>query len=384
MNRLLVLALLGMAACSNDYTFPGGEVEFESADPGDVGTWLSLDTSPDGLEMTMAYYDRVQGALMYAVGTSTASGGWTWTYEKVDGWAGSNGLDPGDRGKYASQRTAPDGTVWLAYADANGGLWVGHRTGGPVWVVEQADSVGGAWASLALDAAGNPVIAHQDPTKGTLRVTRRSDNAWTTEEAFLGQLFNGTDADGNPVLRPAAAGQFADLEISDGGERVAFYDGAWQELVLIEGGEGAWQSSVVDGASATAAGHVENAGAWPQVVVVGGEVRIAYQDVGTQNLRYATRSGTDWKLETVDPTAWRGADTVLFERNGQPAIVYQDGYDTNQILAEKQANGSWKITKLAGDEGAVGFHNEVVAIGGKTWVGSYDFTHHGLVLLALE
>nr|MBA2320534.1 hypothetical protein [Deltaproteobacteria bacterium] len=249
MNRLVPLLLI-LGACKNDYTFPGGEDPFVSADPGDVGTWLSLDVAPDGTRMTMAYYDRSQGALMYAIGTpilaplgsapasTEGDASWIWSYEKVDGWAGSNGLDPGDRGLYASQRTAPDGTVWIAYADANGGLWTAHRTGGPVWVLEAADPVGGAWASLALDAEGQPVIAHQDETKGTLRVTRQVDGGWQSEEAYVGQLFSGTDAEGNAVLRPAGAGKFADLHISDGMERVAFYDTAQQELVLIGGEAG--------------------------------------------------------------------------------------------------------------------------------------------------
>jgi hypothetical protein len=383
MLRSLAPVLL-LAACSNDYTFPGGAGPFESAPPGDIGTWLSLDTTPDGSRMTMAYYDRVAGAVMYAVGSPNTTGGFDWVYEQVDGWAGSNGLDPGDRGKYASQRTAPDGTVWLAYGDANGGLWVAHRTGGPVWVVEQADPAGGQWVSLALDAAGEPVIAHHDPTRGALRVTRHKDSTWSTEEAYVGELFNGTDDEGNAVLRPAAAGQYADIDITDGEERIAFYDAAQLELVLLEGGEGTWQDSIVDGAGASTQGRVDDAGAWPQLRVDGGELAIAYQDVGAQNLRYATRKGAGWTVETVDPTAWRGADTALFGRNGAAAIVYQDGYDTNQILAEKQANGTWKITKLLGDDGAVGFHNEVVEVAGKTWVGSYDFTHHALALTSLE
>jgi hypothetical protein len=383
MIRRLVPLLVALGACKTDYTFPGADAPFESADPGDVGTWLSLDVSPEGERLTMAYYDRVQGALMYAIGVPDGAG-FAWAYEKVDGWAGSNGLDPGDMGVYASQRTAPDGTVWIAYGDADGGLWVAHRTGGPVWELAAADPVGGAWISLDLDAAGNPVVAHQDPTKGALRVTRLLDNQWATEEAYVGQLYNGTDDAGNPVLRPAAAGKYADIDVTDGEERVVFYDAAHLELVLIEGGMGAWQSSIVDGAGATGAGAVADAGAWPQIEVVAGEVRVAYQDVGAQNLRYAVRTADGWARETVDPTTWRGADTVLFEKGGAPAIVYQDGYDTNQILAEKQENGSWKITKLTGDEGAVGFHNEIAVVGGKLWAGSYDFTNHALSLTAVE
>lgn len=388
-------------SCHQDYTFPQADAPFESADPGDVGSWLSFDTDPSGSKLTMAYYDRVAGGLMYAIGTpdgaSTTGGGFTWTYEKVDGWPASNGLDSGDRGKYASQATAPDGTVWIAYQDvALHKLMFAHRTGGPVWETGVADEVGGEWASLALDAGGNPVIAHQDPTTGALRVTRRSGDAWTTEEALVGQPWAGTDADGNPVARPAGAGRFARIETACGAPSgsadapdpctyyLASYDAAWQQLVLLEGHPGAWTKTIVDGAGAPTPGAVPDAGAWPSIRVEDDRLQIAYQDLGAQTLRLATRSAGSWTLETVDPTAWRGSDTEIFALDDQTAIVYFDGYENNQILAVRQANGSWKIAKAAGDDGAVGYHNEVAVVAGEAWLGSYDFTHHTLSLHPAE
>ena len=395
----IVLPVLLAAGCScrNDYTFPEGDPPFVSDDPGDVGSWLSLDTDPSGEQLTMAYYDRAFGGLTYAIGVPQADDTFTWTYEKVDGWSGSNGLDPGDRGKYASQETAPDGTVWVAYQDvARRELMFAHRLGGPVWETGTADATGGEWASLAYDGAGQPVIAHQDADAGTLRITRRTGETWATEEAFVGQPFSGTDADGVAIARPAGGGKYARIHIdcdtaaaspADAAscrEYVAFYDSAQQNLVLLEGGAGAWTTTIVDGAGALASGAAVDAGAWPSIRIDADKVQIAYQDVGDQTLRLATRTGGTWLLETVDATAWRGSDTEVFALADQTAIVYFDGYENNQILAVRQANGSWKITKTAGDDGAVGYHNEIAVVAGRAWLGSYDFTSHGLVLQPAE
>ena len=377
--------LLSACSCRPDYTFPDAETPFVSADPGDVGSWLSMDTTPDGARLTMAYYDRVSEGLVYAIGSPLDDGSWSWTYEKVDGWPASNGLDSGDRGKYASQATAPDGTVWVAYQDAtNETLLVAHRTGGPVWELLSPMVVGGAWISLALDGDGNPVIAHQVVEDGVLRVTRWDGANWISEDVLIGQPFDETTPEGVTVHRDAGAGAYARLAIVGGVEYIASYDSAQQRLVLLEGGRGAWTQTVVDGAGATAPGAVADAGAWPSLWVDGDTLHLAYQALGTQTLRFATRTAGAWSLETVDATPWRGSDTEVFSRGGLPAVVYFDGYENNQILAERQTNGSWLIQKLAGDDAAVGYHNEVVTVSGQTWVGSYDFTHRGLALSALE
>ena len=115
LRRLLVAAPAILAtgcSCNQDYAFP--DPLFVAPDaPESFGSWLSMDAAPDGIRLVISYYDTVDGALGFAVGTPTADGTVEWEHEQVDGYAGDDGLDRGDRGKYSSLKVAGDGSVWL-------------------------------------------------------------------------------------------------------------------------------------------------------------------------------------------------------------------------------------------------------------------------------
>lgn len=373
---LLPVALAASCTCRSeqDLVFPKVEVPEPGAAPTDFGSWLSLDTSPNGLQPTMAYYDRDRGAVGYAVGTWQADGTVAWSHEPVDGYPASNGLDPGDRGRYASQRTAPDGTVWVAYRDDGGGaLRAARRLGPGTWeesVVVDPDA--GHWASLAIDAAGQPVIAHCGES-GAVRLSRFDGAAWSTIEPYRSQPVDWIDDQGVTQTRPAGVSHTAILA-REGKEYVAFHDAAAGTLNLLEGSGSTFSLTVVD-----ADGEV---GQWPSLWVDANTLRVAYQDVGRQDLKLATRNGGAWSTEVVDDGEMRGADTALFEIDGQPAIVYFDGYDNDAWLA-KRAGSAWSTERIGGEGSAVGFHNEVVQVGGRWWAGSYDFSAGTLFLKGL-
>lgn len=378
MHRIAVLASLALYAgcsCQQEYGFPASDV-FVSEDPEDHGSWLSMDTTPEGARLTIAYYDREAGALGFAVGTPQQDGSVLWVHEKVDGYTGSDGLDRGDRGKYASQKTAPDGTVWVAYQDAvNGGLYVARRTGGPVWTEpELVDPGAGAWASLAIDASGNPVVAHHDEVAGVLRLSRFDGTAWASETAWTGSDWSYTDPTTGEVLtRDASVGAYSRILVHEGVEYIAFYDAAQQTLNLLEGAAGSYTHTVVD---ATA-----NVGQWPSLWTDGATLRIAYHDVTNQDLKLATREAGSWSTEVVDAGEYRGADTEVFQRGDKTAVVYFDGFKNDMMLATKDA-GSWIIEQAGGTTGAVGFHNEVAVVGDTFWLASYDFTSRKLYLVS--
>lgn len=366
---LAALAALSLSACGKETPV------FTPTDLGqldaDWGSWLSLDVTPDG-RVAASYYNKDAGALGFAVADGLGTDALSWRHERVDGYADDQGLDTGDRGTFSSMKVAPDGTVWVAYRDVgNKTLRVAHRTAPGVWESAVADAGtglapdGGHWASLALNASGEPVVAHHDAGSGVLRIARHSAGTWTAETAWTGAPWSGVDASGAAINRPASVGAFAKLLISGDTEYIAFYDAAQQSLELLEGTSGAWTHTRVHSGV--------NVGQWPSLLVEGETLYIAFQDVEAQDLLLATRTGgAPFSVRTLDAGELRGADTALFLAGGAPRVLYFDGLENDLLVAS--AAETPEIETLAGEADAVGFHNEVVAVGDKLWAGSYSYT----------
>lgn len=386
----LPLLLLASIACKPEYIFePNTVTEFLGVEPSiDHGSWLSMDVAPDGQRLVMAYYDRELDGLGFATGTPKRDGTIDWVHEQVDGYSGDDGFDVGDRGKYASMKVAPDGTVWIAYYDAKkGNLHYAHRTGGAAsWItgiVDQGEGLSnqdaGSWASLDLDANGNPVIAYHDEGEGVLKIARPTDLSngtvdlqWTVETAYTGTDYTEVvDAD-NTIYREADVGEYARLYISGATEYVAFYDRAQQRLGLVEGSAGAYSMSYV-----TPEGV--NMGQWPSILVDAGTLHIAFHDVTNQDLVVATRGSGGYQLAVADGGEFVGADTEIHKRSGNLAVLYFDGHDNDMKLAV-QNGGAWVIDTIGASDKAVGFHNEVVRVSGAWYLGSYDFTNRRIFL----
>lgn len=339
-----------------DTDTPGG------AAPDNFGSWLSLAVASDGAGITMSSYDRAAGAVDFATGTPGTDGAVTFAHEPVDGYPITEGADPGDRGKYTSHATAPDGTVWIAYQDVGAGtLRVAHRVGPRQWettvVDEGAGTDAGHFASLAIGADGQPVIASCDGAAAAVRLSRFDGSSWSTTTLYTSTAVSHTA-----------------LHVAGGVERIAFRDGAPGSLGLLEGSGASFTHTVVDDAG--------DVGAWPSLLWIGDTLYVAYEDVGNGDLRLATRTNGTWTTEVVDGGEMRGADTAIFSRGGAIAIVYFDGYDNDQWLATRTPT-AWDITRIAGQDAMAGYHNEVVTTSAGTWAGSYDFVSETLVLTAL-
>lgn len=372
---LTILALEGCEGCNDNQVAP--KTDEAPAFTNDVGSWLSMAVTPEG-KPAIAYYDRTMGALGYAVGTIDKDGQVSWAREEVDSYPDENGLNPGDAGRYASMKITASGQVWIAYQDVgNGTLKYAHKGDG-VWDVGVADIGGGAksdagyWASLALDASDNPVVAHFDKGKGNLRVARWSGSAFAGAVVAEGEP-RTPDTGGTEI--PAAVGEYANLVIgSDGTEYIAYYDRAQGSLMLASGKGGTFDTEVVD-----ASGDV---GQWPAMLLDGGDLWIAYQDVANQDLRMAHGGSGGWSTELVDSGDHIGADAALFVDGGKTGIVYFDGFQNDMKLA-RNTGDAWTAEKLTGDQGALGFHNETVKIGDVRYVACYDFTARSVFFAAL-
>jgi len=374
----LLVVLLPLGACkkddpkADDTETPVGTDPDTGADD-DVGAWLSMKVTPDG-KPAIAYYNRTEDALAYAVGT-ISGGSVSWAKEKVDSFKDENGLNPGDAGKYASLAIAADGTAWIAYQDtSNGTLKYARRDPATAaWTVGVADIGGGRssdagyWASIALAPGDAPVIAHYDKGEGDLRVARWNGTAFSGSVAYSGEDYVATDtatpsADGN-------AGEYAKLLItSEGREYVAFYDRAWGALRLANGSGGSWSVETVDDSG--------DVGAWPDLVLDGSTMHIAYQDVGNQDLKLASGSPGAFSVRTLDSGDYVGADAAVYVDSGAVGAFYFDGVDND--LKRGNLGGDWSSARVAGDEGALGYHNETVTIGGVRYVACYDYTHRSI------
>jgi hypothetical protein len=341
----------------------------------DWGQWLSMASSPSG-QPAITFYDRDRGGIGFALGDVT-DGDVTWAFEGVDGYPGTSGLDPGDRGTYTSLAFAPDGTAWATYYDLGAKvLRYGkrHPTLG-AWVTGVADrgegssQDAGLFSSIAIGADGNPVVAHHDRAKGTLRVAR-----WNGTE-FVGGVFDRgegfvADTGTEEEDKDANVGQFVRLRIVDGIEYMAYYDAANGDLKFSAG----TSIEVVDSEG--------DVGQWPDFHVVDGKIHIVYQDGGNQQLKYAVGTPGDWSVSVIDDKPYTGADTALFFNGENPRVAYFEGRANDMKLAKLSAS-VWSSAVVAA-EGAVGFHNEVVQIDGKTYVACYNYTKRDVYFAEID
>lgn len=335
----------------------------------DLGSWLSMKANADGTA-AIAYYDRTSDALGYAVGTISGSSV-TWAREKVDSYPDENGLNPGDSGKYASMAIAADGTTWIAYQDtSNGTLKYATKPKGGAWTTGIADIGGGAhsdagyWASIALDPSGSPVIAHYDAGKKNLRVARWNGTAFAGTVAVEGEDYVPADTATAPA--DAQTGEYCKLLIdSSGKEYLAFYDRAQSALKLATGTGTSWSVEVVDDSG--------DVGQWPDLALDGAMLYISYHDVENQDLKMAKGTPGNFAVETLDAGELKGADSALLISGGAAHVAYFDGLG-NDIMVASPSGSSFTYSKLSGDQGALGYFNEIATIGSKNYAACYDYT----------
>ncbi len=347
----------------------------------DHGQWLSMDIGPSG-DLAVTYYDREYGGIGFARGEIQPDDTVWWHHEKVDGYAGSDGVNPGDRGRFTSMQIDAEGVVWASYQDSvNHSLRVAHRRG-DTWESELADAgsgitpEAGLWTSLALGPDGQPIVAHYDKANSSLRVARRdAEGTWSAEQVWEGEPFETTDAEGQPVTRPADVGTFARLYLDGDTEYLAFHDSARQSLELLEGTAGSYSHTTV---------HSEGrVGQWPSLWKEGETLYVAFHDMGNQDLLLAQREGTgDFSVEVVDDARYVGADTEVFVHEGRVHIVYFDGYDNDMKLAVQGEEG-WELQRVGASGVGVGYHNEVAFDGTRWWAASYNYTSRDIFVRPL-
>jgi hypothetical protein len=213
------------------------------------------------------------------------------------------------------------------------------------------------------------VAVHYDKGQGALRMARWNGSGFSGEVVYDGEIV--TNADGSTVA--GDAGAYAKLRFgADGTAYVAFYDVALSALRLATRAGTAWTVEVVD--------DTGDVGTWPDLSLDGSTVTIAYADRANGDLKLATGRPGSWSLEVVDAGDTVGEDVVLLPDGA--GILYMDGVNADMKVA-RRSGAAWALDVVTGADGARGFHNEAVKIGGRTYVGCYDFTAKSIWFSAL-
>ena len=392
MNVLLLTCLIG---CKNDEEINKGKIQdtseviVEKEYTNDWGKWLSLSHTSDN-SPAVSYYDSTTGGLGFAIYKVDDDGELIWHNEELDGYVNEQGLDVGDRGKYSSLVLTSTDIPWITYYDV--GLKtlryatkITGESGDLEWTTGVADSGGGSSPDAGLYSSitlinDNPTVAHYDQGKASLRLASWNGSSFSTEVIDDGNAGDGSDV--------SDVGKFATIALDSNDKvYVAYYDATLGNLKLAWQSESGWQIEIVDTGDVTTESTNEegttttsvasgNVGQWPSLVIDANNViGISYHDVLNQDLKYASRTttSTEWSIEVPDTGDLVGADTALSLHGGYPTIMYFDGRFNNIKVARKSSD-TWSLEKRGGDNEALGYHNEIILIDNRHYIGSYNYT----------
>jgi len=212
----------------------------------------------------------------------------------------------------------------------------------------------GLYTSLALDAAGNPVIAYRDGTNSALKVTHCND-----------PNCNGGDESTEIVDNEGNDGEHASLALdADGNPVIAYRDGTNSALKVIhcndpncEGGDESPET--VD--------NTGNDGEYVSLVLdADGNPVISYRSDTELKLAHCADPSCDGtpSVEVVDGATNVGLFTSLvLDADGNPVISYQDGLNTDLKLAhcnDPNCSGGDESLTTVDDAENVGFHTSLV------------------------
>ncbi len=331
------------------------------------GLWASMEISSSG-ETVVAYYDYLEGGLAVARGT-----GGSFSHEQVDGYTyeteGGLPVNPGDRGRYLDMVLDASDTPHIAYHDLDETSLMYSTWDGEAWTNETLDGTSssdtlGTFNSIALNGSGNPAIAYYDAGEKQLKLAYYSAG-WVDEIVDEGELLaDGTAAE----LDEPDVGKYAHLVIDGSTYWIAYYDVANGNLKLAHGTPGAWTIE-------TMAGDGDgDRGAWPFIYVeAANTLRIAFQDVGEQDLLMGRYEAGAFSWVAVDTGDFVGADSIIADVGGGVRVHYFDGQDNDVKQAVDLGDGNWDISTLISD-GAVGFSNNLAYHDSKMKTCSFNYT----------
>jgi len=261
-----------------------------------VGQFSSIGLDSSGNPST-SYYDATHSDLKYA-----AWNGSGWDVEWV--------ATAGESGRYSSLELDAGDNPHVSYS-ASGDLKYATENGGS-WSSETVDSAGevGSYNSLALDGDGDAHVSYFDDTNDDLKYATNRTGAWTTEIVDLdGGAMTSIAVDGGGVPHISYFSTSNELKYAvwvGGGAGNCFCGSNWDCEAINGGLYGAYSSMALD----------SNA-----------NPHIAFSSQ-MQELKYATKNGGSWTIETIDttfpftPLPFRGS--IALDSADVPHVAYHD------------------------------------------------------------
>lgn len=273
----------------------------------------------------LVFSSEHSGSLRYATWSGSA-----WVFETID----ADGMS-----SYVSIALDADDLPRVSYYrnSSEPGLRVAQR-GAADWTQTVVDATGnvGAYSDIAIDAAGGTHVVYQRSDTSDARYAYKSAfGTWTTSTiesaGYVGERGSiAIDASNRPHVsyqaRDAGSGG------TEHGIRYAHFDGSVWHYELVEplNRLSEMSSSIAIGPS--------------------GEPRIAYADEFDARLRFASRSGTGWLLDTIAVDPYRGYQASLaLDTSGSPYALDID-VETERVALHRRSGTSWST--LVVDDGA--------------------------------
>ncbi len=356
---------LRLAHCDDPNCAGGGESLVTVDSGGNVGNHPSLALDGAG-NPVISYYDVTNGDLKLAHCDDVNCAGGGDFIATVDGTA--------NVGQFSSLELDGLGRPVISYFDAStADLRLAHCNdancagGGESLVTVDNGSFVGAYGSLELDAAGNPVISYHDSTNGDLKVVHCNDASCSAG----GDSMVTVDAAGN-------VGLFTSLVMDAAGNPVvSYYHSANADLKVARCNDpncaGADDSTVI----VDAAGNV---GLFSSVALDAGNPVISYQDNSNGDLKVvhcddvACAAGGDTFVTVDSRTGNLGWYTSLaLDAAGNPVISYLELLNKDLKLAHCEtptcapptcAGAAATIVGTAGDDVIDGTAGVDVIVGG--------------------
>ncbi len=393
--RISYLKLIGFGSVHLKYaTKSSGIWITETVDAtGDMFSSTSLALDALG-NPHIAYHNQGPGDLKYA-----KKSGVSWSIETVDA--------AGHVGDHPSLALDAQGNPRISYwIDVAADLKFAAKSGDAAWSIEVVDASAGDvgfGSSLGLDAQGNPRIAYNEYSSSDLKYATKSSGGWTLETVEINGGRNRSlalDAQGNPCISYSDG----DLKFTDsavhvlsplGGERWAAgslktvrWSGAGTVSIQLSSDGGLTYSTLLSSISAhevtitvpvltseearvriNRSSPISTSDSpryfsiapdlvspwWSETVGAGdvsslaldarGKPHVSFNDAVSGHLRYASRSGGAWTLETVDDVA--GLSSLKLDSEGNPRISYDDIANGNLMYAAK-SGGAWTVESVDG------------------------------------
>lgn len=246
--------------------------------------------------------------------------------------------------------------------------------------VVETDTVyaGTHYFAAAHTPDGGLSIAFQ-ATDRTLKNLETTDlSAWTLTLVDDGsRSANGVECPDTlrGTRRPGGVGVEPSVAATAEGIWVAYQDADCGDLRLARKLDGPWSVDVVDSGNldTTPVTQRGRTGRWSSIAVgPAGKIGVAYQDEVRGVLKYATTSGTEYQIETVDDGyvldvnanvrkdlvgAWA---QLAFDARGAPTIAYMNQSTADLRLASRPQTGSRWVQRTIVSDGLVGFSAQLV------------------------